>query len=431
MTDIEEFIEIFQEYKGEQENQKRRGLNDFNIFTILLNKSDEVRLHSRFLHFLLNPTADHSQGSLFLDLFLKECNLYGFFENTEQCTVDKEHKFIDLYITDGSKHIIIENKVFAGDQDRQIERYIDRIKEDNSGDINLSDNLVVIYLSLNRNKPERISLGDFTLDKSKGVLNRKGEKYQFKVITYDTHILNWIDKSYAQVANISNLAVGLTQYKDVILKLYGRYRGKVMNLEEFMKGRLDKPQLYKMLKEVSSEYQLLRKSLMNEFFDKVIVMLAAGLDGRNWQVIEKDKLRSGGSGDFPLTIEQVDINKPKVLLGFEFTQKDFGSPDWGIVRRDESVKFSDLREDSEIKKLLGSLQNVLTAQSQWWLKYETLYKGDFCEKVVGFETIDLAAKDFATKFLGIFDDCKDLISKCNEVQGKLTKDLNEKNTVTS
>ena len=71
MADIEKFLEIFQEYKEEQENQKRRGLNDFNIFTTLLNKSDEVRLHSKFLHFLLNPAADHSQGSLFLDLFLK------------------------------------------------------------------------------------------------------------------------------------------------------------------------------------------------------------------------------------------------------------------------------------------------------------------------------------------------------------------------
>jgi len=61
MTDIEGFIGLFQKYKGEQENQRKRGLNDFNIFTTLLNKSDEVRLHSRFLHFLLNPIADHRE----------------------------------------------------------------------------------------------------------------------------------------------------------------------------------------------------------------------------------------------------------------------------------------------------------------------------------------------------------------------------------
>jgi len=423
MADIEKFIATFQEYKEEQENQKRRGLNDFNIFTTLLNKSDEVRLHSRFLHFLLNPSADHSQGSLFLDLFLKECNLYGFFENTERCSVYKEHKFIDLYITDGSKHLVIENKIFAGDQDRQIQRYIDTIIKDNLEDISLSDNLVVIYLSLNRNQPAAISLGDFTLDESKSVLVRKCEKYQFKAIAYDTHVFNWIDKSHAQIVNISNLAVGLTQYKDVILKLYGRYKGKVMSLEEFMEGRLDKQELYKMLKEVSSEYQLLRKSLMNEFFDKVIVMLEAGLDDENWAVIEMEKLRSGNRYGFPLRIEQVDIKKPMVLLGFEFTQNNFGNPDWGIVRRDESVKFSDLRDDSEIKELLGSLQNILTVQSQWWLKHEILYKGDFCEKVVGYENIDMAAEDFSANFLKIFHNCKELVSKCNVVQSRLTQDL--------
>jgi len=177
MMDIEKFVEMFREYKEEQEIQKRRGLNDFNIFTTLLDKSDEVRLHSRFIGFLLDPVADHSQGSLFLDLFLKECGLFGFFEETKRCNVYREHKFIDLYITDGSKHLIIENKVFAGDQDEQIQRYIDTIKEDNQRDVNLSDNLVVVYLSLNRKGPERYSLGNFELINQ--ALVRGEERYRF------------------------------------------------------------------------------------------------------------------------------------------------------------------------------------------------------------------------------------------------------------
>ena len=136
-----------------------RGLNDFNLFTTLLKASNEVRLHSRFLSFLLNPNGEHCQGSLFLDLFLEKCGL-AYFLDTSNTSVFAEHKSIDLYLTDGNNHIIIENKIWAGDQQKQIKRYIETIKEENK-DINLTENLVVIYLSLDRKEPTDCSLGDF------------------------------------------------------------------------------------------------------------------------------------------------------------------------------------------------------------------------------------------------------------------------------
>ena len=64
-NDLPTVISLHKKFKRLQKNQKMRGLNDFNLFTTLLDKSDEVRLHSRFLHFLLDPTAEHSQGALF------------------------------------------------------------------------------------------------------------------------------------------------------------------------------------------------------------------------------------------------------------------------------------------------------------------------------------------------------------------------------
>lgn len=42
----------------------------FNIFTTLLKEEDEVRLHTRFIHCLLDPAGFHDCGTLFLDLFL-------------------------------------------------------------------------------------------------------------------------------------------------------------------------------------------------------------------------------------------------------------------------------------------------------------------------------------------------------------------------
>ena len=83
---------------------------------------------------------------MFLDLFLEKCGL-AYFLDTSNTSVFAEYKSIDLYLTDGNNHIIIENKIWAGDQHKQIKRYIETIKKENK-DIDLTENLVVIYLSL-------------------------------------------------------------------------------------------------------------------------------------------------------------------------------------------------------------------------------------------------------------------------------------------
>lgn len=36
---------------------------------------------------------------------------------------------IDIYITDGRKHLIIENKIWAGDQPNQLQRYVKNIQD--------------------------------------------------------------------------------------------------------------------------------------------------------------------------------------------------------------------------------------------------------------------------------------------------------------
>ena len=41
----------------------------FNVFTTLQRQEDEVRLHTRFIHYLLNPDGGHDCGALFLNLF--------------------------------------------------------------------------------------------------------------------------------------------------------------------------------------------------------------------------------------------------------------------------------------------------------------------------------------------------------------------------
>lgn len=130
----DDFFSGLREFEKLQNKQKQRGLNNYNLLTAVLSPSDEVRMHSRMIYSLLNPSGEHFQGTLFLEKFLKVLKVEGFGVldlNLASCSVFKEYENIDLYITDGTKHIIIENKVHAGDQKNQIKRYLELIKKEN------------------------------------------------------------------------------------------------------------------------------------------------------------------------------------------------------------------------------------------------------------------------------------------------------------
>ena len=69
--DIEKFKSMLKQIKvlnDKLEIKKLRGNNDYNLFVTLLDINDEVRLHSRFIHSLLDPNSPHYQKELFLEL---------------------------------------------------------------------------------------------------------------------------------------------------------------------------------------------------------------------------------------------------------------------------------------------------------------------------------------------------------------------------
>jgi len=106
----QEFFINFKKFKEMQNKQKARGLNDFNLLTTVLKYDDEVRLHSRMIGNLINPHSKHYQGTLFLEKFLKVIGLENWGLNLNNIKIGIEYHDIDLYITDGIKHIIIETK---------------------------------------------------------------------------------------------------------------------------------------------------------------------------------------------------------------------------------------------------------------------------------------------------------------------------------
>ena len=72
MKELNILFQNIKDIKNKYNKLNSEKAYDFNIFTLILKSGDEVNLHNKFIYELLNPKGSHSQGRLFLDLFLKE-----------------------------------------------------------------------------------------------------------------------------------------------------------------------------------------------------------------------------------------------------------------------------------------------------------------------------------------------------------------------
>ncbi|GAA7805960.1 PD-(D/E)XK nuclease family protein [Helicobacter pylori] len=74
MSDYRIFFNEIKLALKELEIKRARGLHDYNVFSVLMSESDEVR-HSKILYSFLDPMGEHYQKDLFLKAFLKVCHL--------------------------------------------------------------------------------------------------------------------------------------------------------------------------------------------------------------------------------------------------------------------------------------------------------------------------------------------------------------------
>jgi hypothetical protein len=189
----------------------------FNIFTTLLKAHDEVHLHTRFLHCLLDPNGYHDCGSRFLELFFDTLvERPGLDHNGEstslncprlskQWTVEKEASRppcgqIDILIEQSRLFgIALENKIYAGEQSKQLECYAEYLSE------KFGSNALLLYLTLDGKKS----------DTHKGTV-------PYLRISYADHILPWLDKCLWETSRIIPINQVLLQYREVVRQLTGK-----------------------------------------------------------------------------------------------------------------------------------------------------------------------------------------------------------------
>jgi len=409
MEIYKDFFEKIRKFKNEQDKQKQRGLNNYNILTTVLNKSDEVRLHSRMIFSLLDTNGTHYQSNLFLDKFLKIININNFKFNTQNCSIYKEYQNIDLYITDGDKHIILENKVYAKDQKNQIKRYIEIIKKENDG--LATEDILVIYLSIDKKEPSEYSLGNLKIQ-NKFIIKESEKIALFKSIHYKNEILEWLKSSQYEVQNITNLNEVFNQYIDVVKMLSNQYKDKVMNLADYIK---ENESIYKMAIEIQSTLPTVRKKIIDNFFMNIISSLESIL-GEEWQIeIIGDFSKKY---HFPLRIYKkkwIGSKGNNLIFGFEFDKHNYYDGYFGIVRKNNTV---DIKKDIliEFESKLKSLNFNLNTTA-WWLHWEWLPN---IEGIEDFSEYAMFDKDSEKEFLnGIIK-----LIKLFEIESNLMTEIN-------
>ncbi len=245
-ADFDKFVRQFSEYLDAANESKKLGNNDYNPLKAVQNPNNEVNMHSGFLVSLLDTRGEHYQDDLFLKLFLQTLGLESWFGETKNAQVFKEYKNIDIYISNGEKHIIIENKIWSGDQDGQIARYINEIHanfSDDENDESVSyENIAVVYLSPFGREPSPNSLclknKNIKWQIKGDLLEFNENKVKYKQISYEKDILAWIKECQKEVGNITSLNSALEFYKDIVEIITDKKESK-MNIAGFFKEQKD------------------------------------------------------------------------------------------------------------------------------------------------------------------------------------------------
>lgn len=191
---------LIQQSNVKREQSRLRG-EQFNMFSACGVNHYETT-HSSIIAELLNPQGSHGQGTLFLSLFLSSIHSGFNFYLDKGASVEREHYtgdgFIDILITNPyNQAVIIENKIYAGDQFEQLRRYNEYAKKSFNG------GYIVLYLTLNGNAAS----------------SQSGEGVQYLQISYASTVISWLEDAIKYSVKLPIIRETLIQYQNHILNL--------------------------------------------------------------------------------------------------------------------------------------------------------------------------------------------------------------------
>ena len=199
--------------QAQQEERNRKGEN-YNLFSILSIERYELK-HSALIANLLDPKGSHGCGDAFLRAFF-EIALKGTAYPFENCTLPHSYTEyytgpiagdtggrIDILVKSSHYGLIIENKIYAGDQDKQLTRY-DNYGKETFG----ADGYLLVYLTL------------YGYDASKeSTATKSAEEVGYLRLSYAEDILRWLEQCARLAYDKPLVRESLNQYIRTIKQL--------------------------------------------------------------------------------------------------------------------------------------------------------------------------------------------------------------------
>lgn len=371
---------ILEKSKIKRQDSAQRG-EQFNIFHICGIEHYETS-HSTILAGILNPNGNHGQGDTFLKAFLESVSnpiwLSEF--DTKTASVKTEYDTsngrIDILITnDKNQAIIIENKIYAPDQPKQLIRY-DKFAQKTFH----KGNYAILYLTL---------WGDEASKES-------AEGVTYQCISHRTTILKWLDKCMQLSVQRPLIRETLIQYSNLIKELTNQTM-EDLNKDEFLKIMMENSQAVATICEMQYDFfKYVGKKLITPLLKEV----AKDLD---FEYHESDTFWEGArydgfhfrKGNLRITFEAGKPCMNDIYFGFEFiTDKqdnlpnikmpnEFKSPGgcwpYGVAYLDQyrywnTTTLSDIITNPDKFKnyIKGKIQTVLTILEENGISIESL-----------------------------------------------------------
>jgi hypothetical protein len=362
---IQQLMTRINEISNKYEEISKVSGDNFNVFRVIELTSDEVRLHSKFLAELLNPKGSHGQGSKFLDLFIQQFDIKNVDSETSKVDVEKSigNKTtttggrIDILIEDSNQNaIIIENKIYASDQENQLVRYSNY----------KTNSKIIFYLNLDGSDPSEYSCHGLELDKD------------FKVISYKDDILTWLENCKKESVSLPLLREGITHYMNLIKHLTGQSTNTTMGKEIRNLLALTPQNIEMAIKIANSTIGAKSKiqwefwkQLREEFKSRDITLLE---ESKSERVVSEGKVKDYYSNkrnkkNYGLWTQILKIDDTIIYFGIELGENIY----FGFrAGQKENWKISDKAEYEEIRHLIKEIDDNYKS-SPWWLgwKYVT------------------------------------------------------------
>ena len=363
---------LLQEESIIKREKKKRG-EYFNVFEIMHAQSDEVHTHSAIIAALLNPKGIHGCRSVFLSLFMEKLSdllqtdleLPDYEEyDLEKCkiyveryagnlTSDKEEGGrIDIIIEfksvkrDRDYAVILENKIYANDQAKQLYRY-KQFADKQYG----KGHYLIIYLTLDGHYPSEDSIT------SKEYILKDG--VDFFRMSYGDFILEWLSACKDKASSVPIVRETITQYYNLIAKMTNRDMETSIN-EELINMFANRRNISAVFK-INQIYNDVLNRVCNTTLLEQIKEIADDLNlhckcrQTNWC--------KRWNGQFFFSKHEWK----HFCIGFEFMRDNLSDFNYGIRYKEETEKGTLTDVEEKIRKRLNDGR---FRQNLWWVFFK-------------------------------------------------------------